>query len=101
KFSARFGWNWKNNALWLYGYIYNNGVMHYKTLGNIPIGKPADCTIIVDSNRYKFVLNGKTTVMPRASTTPAAIGYKLFPYFGGTEAAPHKITIAIKELQPA
>lgn len=99
KFSARFGWNWKNNALWLYAYIYNNGVMSNKTLGSIPIGKPADCAIIVAGNQYRFVLNGVTTVMPRTSTTATGVGYKLFPYFGGTETAPHKITIAIKEIK--
>lgn len=99
KFSARFGWNWRDAKLWLYAYIYNNGVMSNKTLGSIPIGQPADCKIIVAGSQYQFVLNGVTTVMPRASTTATGVGYKLFPYFGGTETAPHKITIAVKEIQ--
>jgi len=36
--------------------------------------------------------------MSRASSTATAVGYKLYPYFGGDEAAPHDINIWIKEL---
>ncbi|MEO5783498.1 MAG: hypothetical protein ABIQ07_09520 [Ginsengibacter sp.] len=35
--------------------------------------------------------------LPRTSTTAKAIGYKLYPYFGGDETAPHEIDIWIKE----
>jgi hypothetical protein len=38
-YSARFGWNWVNNALWLYGYVYNNTVLLKQPLMNIAIGK--------------------------------------------------------------
>jgi hypothetical protein len=37
--------------------------------------------------------------MTRESKTEKAEGYKLFPYFGGDETAPHNISIWIKELQ--
>jgi len=97
-FSARFGWNWYKGQLLLYAYIYNNSVMSFKSLGAIPLGVAADCQIIVQGNEYLFVLNGVTTIMPRASTTTTGEGYKLFPYFGGNEKAPHKISIAIKEI---
>ena len=99
KFSARFGWNWNKGALRLLAYVYNNGEVSNKPLGTIAIGKQADCTIIIKGSQYQFVLNGITTVMPRASTTATAIGYKLYPYFGGTETAPHQININIKEIE--
>jgi len=35
--------------------------------------------------------------MSRASTTTEAEGYKLFPYFGGDESAPHTISIWMQE----
>jgi hypothetical protein len=35
--------------------------------------------------------------MPRKSTTIKAVGYKLYPYFGGDELAPHPVSIWIKE----
>lgn len=56
------------------------------------------CYISVRNNEYIFSVNGNTITMPRTSTTLQATGYKLFPYFGGNELAPHDIFIRIKEL---
>jgi hypothetical protein len=100
RFSARFGWAWNpgQNKLNLFGYIYNNGVEQNKLLGAVPLNTPAHCAIAVDGNKYVFVLNGQRTEMRRASTTATGEGYKLFPFFGGTETAPHTIDIDIKEL---
>lgn len=98
EYSARFGWRWSDNALRLFGYIYNNGVMSFKELGVVEIGTQNNCTIKVTKNSYLFSLNGNETIMPRASTTTTAEGYKLYPYFGGDEVAPHTISIWIKEL---
>lgn len=97
QFSARFGWRWLNGQLQLSAYTYNNGVSSDKVLGAISIGTENKCAIIVNGDHYDFVLNGITTSVPRASTTPQAQGYKLLPYFGGDEVAPHKITIKIRE----
>lgn len=97
-FSARFGWNWSNNALRLYGYIYNNGTMSFKELGTVTVGSENSCSIKVSNNTYVFSLNGKSVTMPRASTTPQGEGYKLYPYFGGEETAPHTISIWIKDI---
>lgn len=97
EFSARFGWRWSDNALRLFGYIYNNSVMSQKELGTVQIGAENNCSIKVFGNTYIFTLNGKETRMPRASTTEIAEGYKLYPYFGGDELAPHTISIWIRE----
>lgn len=98
-FSARFGWRWYQQKLSLHGYIYNDSIREYKELGSIAIGKPAHCAILVKGNQYQFVLNGDTTVMRRTSKTAQAEGYRLFPYFGGDEVAPHRIQILIKDEQ--
>jgi hypothetical protein len=98
EYSARFGWGWSENALYLFAYIYNNGVMSYKELGTVEIGAEHYCSIKVANDAYVFSLNGKVTTMPRQSKTATAQGYKLYPYFGGDEVAPHAISIWIKEL---
>lgn len=98
QYSARFGWRWSNNALRIFGYVYNNGVRSFKDLGIVDIGKDNYCSIKVSGKTYIFNLNGKSSTMSRESTTEKAEGYKLFPYFGGDEAAPHTILIWIKEL---
>ncbi len=96
-FSARFGWRWSNNALRLFGYIYNNGVMSCKEIGSVDIGTEYNCSIKVTDSTYIFGLNTTLLILPRASKTSRGEGYKLFPYFGGDEMAPHPIAIWIKE----
>ena len=98
-YSARFGWRWSNHALRLFGYIYNHSAMSEKELGTVEIGAENNCSIKVNNDTYVFTLNGKETTMPRESTTSLAEGYKLYPYFGGDEVAPHTISIYIEELQ--
>jgi hypothetical protein len=98
EFSARIGWRWSDGALRLFAYIYNNGQSSAKELGTISIGGEHDCAIRVTDHNYVFSVNDNTTTMPRHSSTRSAIGYKLFPYFGGDETAPHDIRIRIKEV---
>lgn len=97
-YSARFGWRWSDGALRLFGYIYNYGIMSFEELGTISIGTEHTCSIKITATQYIFTVNGVSKSMPRASTTTTAKGYKLFPYFGGNEIAPHTIYIWIKEL---
>ena len=97
-FSARVGWRWSNNALRLFGYVYNDSIRSSMELGTIDIGTENFCSIKVAGNKYVFMLNDKSLIMPRTAKTPTGTGYKLFPYFGGDELAPHQITIYIKEL---
>ena len=98
QFSARFGWRWSANALHLFAYTYNNGEMSYEELGTVSIGTEYTCSIKVTAANYIFSFNEASKNMSRASSTATAVGYKLYPYFGGDEAAPHDINIWIKEL---
>ena len=99
-FSARIGWEWSDNALRLYSYVYNDSIRSFKQIAIVPIGKEIDCDIAVDTahKQYLFSINGKTTSMPRTASSPKIFGYKLFPYFGGDEPAPHKVTIKVAEI---
>ncbi len=98
QYSARFGWRWSNNELRLFSYVYNNGIRDSKELASITIGKEHICGIIVKPRSYIFSVNGKIDSLPRLATSPKAEGYKLYPYFGGDEVAPHQVTIYIKDL---
>jgi hypothetical protein len=98
EFSARFGWRWNNNRLELLAYVYNNGIQTNKLLGAVSLGTLHNCGIKVAGDKYIFTLNGTTIIMDRASITPKGAGYKLYPFFGGDEPAPHKVVIKIKEL---
>jgi len=97
EFSARFGWRWSAGALRLFAYNYNEGIVSDKELGTVEIGKEIECGIRIDGNNYIFSLDGKNTQMPRSARSALAKGYRLFPYFGGDEPAPHDVHIWIKE----
>ncbi len=98
QFSARFGWNWVREALRLYAYVYNNGVRSSQEISSIQIRNEYNCSIKVSDDHYIFSVNNIIIQMARSSKTSRAVGYKLYPYFGGTEPAPHDINIWIKEL---
>lgn len=99
QFSARFGWRWSDGKLSLHAYIYNNGIRTSKEISAVEIGKEHHCSIQVKKGWYVFRLNGKSVTMPRAATTEKGSGYRLYPYFGGDELAPHDIHIFIRELK--
>jgi hypothetical protein len=98
QFSARFGWNWARGALRLYGYNYNSGNRESQEITSIQIGTEYSCSIKIAGDKYIFSVNTIVVEMPRQSQTTKAIGYRLYPYFGGDEVAPHDINIWIKEL---
>jgi hypothetical protein len=94
--SARFGWNWMEGKLHLYAYCYNNCVRSFKMLGTVPLGAAQHLKMYVADNNYIFQVNGKNDTMPRFCATNTITGYRLLPYFGGDEPAPHTVKIRIK-----
>jgi len=99
RYSARFGWRWSDDALRLFAYIYNSGIRTSKELGKIQIGAENNCSIKVTDGHYIFSLNNINDTLLRSSTTVKGRGYKLYPYFGGDETAPHDINILIREIK--
>mgnify|MGYP000853840673 FL=1 len=97
-YSARFGWRWYNNALEIFAYNYNNSIVSLKKIGNATIGVEEMYDIKIVNDTYIFAFGETTLKLPRLSTTTTGVGYKLYPYFGGTETAPHDIKIWIEEL---
>jgi len=95
--SARFGWRWFNGKLELHAYTYLNKVRKSAYIGDIPLGKATVCELKLENEQYTFSASGHTVSLPRACNGAGA-GYQLYPYFGGDEAAPHQVTIAIQEL---
>lgn len=97
QFSARIGWRWSQGALRLFAYVYNYGEVNYEEICSVSIGQDIQCRIKILESLYIFSVNDFTLQMPRASSTVRATGYRLYPYFGGYEPAPHEISIRIKE----
>ncbi len=95
EFSARIGWRWSNDALRLFGYVYNQGQPMSKEISTIPIGSFVNCSIKVSEGFYYFSAGDAEIRLPRAAKGLKAEGYLLYPYFGGDETAPHEILIQI------
>jgi hypothetical protein len=83
----------------LFGYVHNNGQVQEKEIGVIEVGKIYTCSLTINGSSSVFVGAGLHSVsLPRAATTHKAEGYRLFPYFGGNNVAPHEIHIWLKYL---
>ncbi|GAB3890629.1 hypothetical protein GCM10028803_01620 [Larkinella knui] len=97
--SARFGWNWRDKALRIYAYCYRNGERISEELGTVELNKPTDYQLSIVGGNYIFTFKGKETTIARGCTTVQSNQrYRLYPYFGGDEVAPHDITISITEI---
>ena len=96
--SARIGWAFNDGKLRLYAYAYNNQQRLSQEIGTVNIGETINCAIKLDSLNYIFNVNEKQVKLSRAQAGVTANGYRLFPYFGGDEVAPHPIRIMIKDM---
>lgn len=95
--SARVGWRWSNDSLRLFAFVHNDGNMLFKEITTAQIGSVINCVISCSTDQYTFTVNGKTAQLPR-HCSGRYTRYRLFPYFGGDEVAPHRIRIKITEL---
>lgn len=97
--SARFGWNWYNDSLRIYAYYYRSGVMYSQPMGIAQVNQTNLYKIQIQSGQYIFSFNDNQYIATRGCTDTTTLErYQLYPYFGGTEVAPHDITITIQEL---
>jgi len=95
--SARVGWRWSNDSLRIFGFVHNDAAMISQEITTAPIGSVINCSITCLDTQYKFEVNGKKVLLPRHCSGKYT-RYRLYPYFGGDEAAPHRIKIQITEL---
>lgn len=94
--SARFGWRWLDDQLEIIAYCYVNGVVIIEPLAAVPLNEPSQYELALLPEVYRFTLNGKVHDVKRDAPCNTGVYYKLWPYFGGNEVAPHDITIKIK-----
>lgn len=98
KNSARFGWRWYQNALEIWAYTYANGKRKFALVGTVPLNSMNTYEILFTDTNYIFKLNNTEVSLPRHCISKTQ-GYKLYPYFGGDEVAPHEITIEIQDVK--
>lgn len=94
--SARFGWRWNEqvNRLEIRAYSYAKGKRLSEFMDYIDLNKDYGYEIKVVGSTYEFYFNNKKIVHPRGCNGMGR-GYKLYPYFGGDEVAPHDMDIVV------
>lgn len=95
--SARVGWRYFKGNLELLAYCYAGGVRSYKLLGAIKTNEFNTCTIVSKMDTYVFYLGNQAPIVMERGCSQG-LKFRLFPYFGGDEVAPHDVNIWIKEL---
>lgn len=94
--SARFAWQWYNQHLEIYAYCYVNAQRVEAYVGTVNLHEENAYEIKMTPSHYVFSLNGEEAVrIARGTTCKEGVYYMLWPYFGGSEAAPHDIQINV------
>lgn len=99
--SARFGWNYYDEKLNLYAYVYDKGLRKSKFITTIEIGKPYHLTIIDQEYNWLFTVDNTWSVISNLTIQKSSkfnIGYKLWPYFGGNVTSPQDISIELSRI---
>ena len=97
KNSARFGWRWDTTHISIWAYYYNSGVFHSKLLGYCGVNESRQYQIRILENYYQYSFSGSEVVVPRDHRCDLGLYYRLWPYFGGTQTAPHDMKIYIQD----
>lgn len=97
--SVRFGWSEDDKEIAIHAYCYLNGQRTMKKIMSVPTNIAYVYDITVQDTHYDFTITDETGKIVGSTTTikPKTIkwGYRLFPYFGGDNVAPHDMTIEI------
>jgi hypothetical protein len=97
--SARFGWRWFQNELQIFSYIYVDQDRMYDSLTSVELGAIHSYRVLQNDSMYLFYMDEiEIARYARHSNCTEGWNYRLWPYFGGDEAAPHDITIWMREL---
>jgi len=97
--SARFGWRWVNNQLEIMAYCYIDKVRPEPVrVAVVKLNTVNNYSIAFKSDRYIFTVNDTNKVEVLKNCDYTGFRFKLYPYFGGDETAPHEIRIWIEEL---
>lgn len=94
--SARFGWNYVNDSVKIYYYIYDHGKRIYGYLTSVNINEFYTYELIQTTKDYTFKIKDITYVHKKSTKCLAQFNYHLWPYFGGNIPAPHEVKIYFK-----
>jgi hypothetical protein len=97
--SVRFGWNYntRNDNIDLFSYVYEGGIMNFEFIKSVNFNTKYDLSIDKEEDVFIFHVNDGVDVFGSKVSTNLKfeIGFSLWPYFGGTSLAPHRISLEL------
>jgi hypothetical protein len=103
KHSVRFGWRWsaKKQMVEIFYYVYSAGVRQEGHICDVKLGTWMRYTIHAERDFYVLevvsAIGLTTSKVVYVKPSWKGLGYKLSPYFGGNQTAPHKMRIEISK----
>jgi hypothetical protein len=94
-YSIRFGWRWLNDNLEIQWFKHTNGSFDFAKICNVSLCEAHEYYLSLTGYKYKLCVDGNCVTIDRICPSDYK-KYKLYPYFGGQETAPHDIKIKIK-----
>lgn len=96
--SARFGWTYvTGDSIEIYAYIYENSIRYFQKIYTVKIDDWNSYKLTDNYFAYVFEVNSFTYIYTKTQDCTTNYHYKLYPYFGGNQVAPHDITIYFRE----
>jgi hypothetical protein len=99
--SARFGWRWNPTIrkIEILAYVHTKVGVQHIYLHSLSLGEEVSLEIIRYNNKYEFrVADNIIAIVYKSIKTNPLISFKLRPYFGGDETAPHTMYIYLKRV---
>tara|TARA_Y100000389_G_scaffold202751_1_gene249027 strand:+ start:1671 stop:2213 length:543 start_codon:yes stop_codon:yes gene_type:complete len=95
--SIRIGWRWLNDSLELH-WFKHDGNFEFDKIKCVDLNTIINCSIQFTDAEYKIVIDNTQIFINRPCPRSNNSKYYTWPYFGGTETAPHDIKIKIKSI---
>ncbi len=96
-YSIRFGWRWLNDSLEIHWFRHQYGNFEFNKIKSINLCEPHEYYLYFGDTQYTLCVDGDCVDLDRTCSNDYK-KYKLYPYFGGQETAPHDIKIKIKNI---
>jgi len=108
--SVRWGWRYTPlegvvpravipNGIQIAPYLHSQGsIIFPKEWIDVPIGKEIELGIHDMNDCFLFTADSQKIIVPYSGIKKFPIGYKLYPYFGGNQTAPHDVSVWMKKV---
>lgn len=102
--SARFGWTCNKDRIVVHAYCHNDGKTESSSMLTCLPNEPVELSLTVSKKEFNFFAQKRSGESSEGSFLRKRsfwdfIAYRLFPYFGGNQTAPHSMKMEIINIE--